>query len=101
MFIRADESFIATDPKGELFQRSAGFARANGYKVTVLNFRGIGHGDTWNPLAMLYNLYNSGEKEKTVSILTDFVATISADQREKTVDSFWPEMASSYAEVLY
>ena len=97
MFIRAGESFIATDPKGELYQRSAGFARANGYKVTVLNFRDIGHGDTWNPLAMPYKLYHSGEQEKAVSILNDFVATISADQKERTVDSFWPEMAASYA----
>lgn len=97
MFIRAGESFVATDPKGELYQRSAGFARKNGYKVTVLNFRDIGNGDTWNPLAMPYKLYNCGKKEKAVSILNDFVATISADQRAKTADSFWPEMASSYA----
>lgn len=97
MFIRAGESFIATDPKGELYQRSAGFAKANGYKVTVLNFRDLGHGDTWNPLAMPYKLYHGGDKEKAVAMLNDFVATISADQRNRTNDSFWPEMASSFA----
>ena len=97
MFIRAGESFIATDPKGELYDRSAGFAKANGYKVTVLNFRDLGHGDSWNPLAMPYRLYHSGKKEKAVSMLNDFVATISAGQRERTVDAFWPEMAASYA----
>ena len=97
MFIRAGESFIVTDPKGELYQRSAGFAKANGYQVTVLNFRDVGHGDSWNPLAMPYKLYHSGEKEKAVSLLNDFIATISAEQREKAADSFWPEMASSYA----
>ncbi len=97
MFVRAGESFIATDPKGELYQRTAGFAKAHGYKVTVLNFRDIGHGDMWNPLSLPYRLYHSGYKESAVSMLNDFVATISASQRERTNDAFWPEMASSYA----
>ena len=96
-FIRAGESFIATDPKGELYARTAGHAKANGYDTVVLNFRDIGKGDMWNPLTIPYRLYNSGKKDEAVSMLNDFVRNIAEPQFMNTNDRFWPEMASSLA----
>ena len=97
MFIKAGESFIATDPKGELYERSSGLAEANGYKTVLLNFRDLGKGDMWNPLFMPYELYHNGDIETAVTMLNDFVSSIAARQFEGTKDPFWPEMASSYA----
>jgi type IV secretory pathway TraG/TraD family ATPase VirD4 len=34
----AGESFIATDPKGELYDRTSGLVAAKGYQTFVLNF---------------------------------------------------------------
>ncbi|MBO5934831.1 MAG: type IV secretory system conjugative DNA transfer family protein [Clostridia bacterium] len=96
-FIKAGESFIATDPKGELYAKTAGLAKANGYNTIVLNFRDIGKGDMWNPLAIPYKLYNNGNKDEAVSMLNDFVRTIAEPQLKNTNDVFWPEMASSLA----
>ena len=97
MFIKAGESFIATDPKGELYRKTSGLAKANGYNTVVLNFRDIGKGDLWNPLAVPYELYHSGRQEEAVSMLNDFVQTLASPQFERTKDVFWPEMASSFA----
>ena len=96
-FSKAGESFIATDPKGELFSKTSGIAKANGYKVVALNFRDIGKGDTWNPLTIPYDLYHSGKEEDAISLLNDLVATLAAPQFERTQDVFWPQMASSFA----
>ncbi|MBR2724783.1 MAG: type IV secretory system conjugative DNA transfer family protein [Ruminococcus sp.] len=96
-FVKAGESFVATDPKGELYAKTSGIARANGYKTVVLNFRDIGRGDMWNPLAIPARLYRSGKKDEAVSMLNDFVRTIAAPMFERTNDVFWPEMASSLA----
>ncbi|MBR2868301.1 MAG: type IV secretory system conjugative DNA transfer family protein [Clostridia bacterium] len=96
-FIKAGESFVATDPKGELYDRTAGLAKANGYKTVVINFREIGKGDMWNPLSIPYELYNSGKKDEAVALLNDFVRMIASPQLESTNDAFWPEMASSLA----
>lgn len=96
-FVKAGESFVATDPKGELYDRTSGIARANGYKTVVLNFRDIGKGDMWNPLSIPYMLYHSNQKELAISMLNDFVRTIASPQLENTKDVFWPEMASSLA----
>ena len=97
IFAKAGESFVATDPKGELYAKTSGIMKANGYDVVVLNFRDIGKGDMWNPLALPYELYHSGKREEAISFLNDFVATIAAPQFERTADVFWPQMASSFA----
>lgn len=97
MFAKAGESFIVTDPKGELYDRTSGLVKAKGYKTVVLNFRNIGYGDMWNPLALPYELYHSGNKEAGISMLNDFVTTIASPIKNNTKDSFWPEMASAYA----
>lgn len=96
-FTRAGESFVVTDPKGELYARTSGMAKANGYNVVVLNFRDIGRGAMWNPLSLPLEYYRNGQKDVAISMLNDFVATISAPQRSSTKDVFWVEMAASYA----
>ena len=97
IFAKAGESFVATDPKGELYDKTSGIMKANGYKIVVLNYRDIGYGDMWNPLALPFVLYRSGQKEEAISLLNDFVSTIAEPQFKNTVDRFWPEMASSFA----
>ncbi len=97
LFTKAGESFIVTDPKGEIFEKTSGLVKAKGYNTIVLNFRDIGKGDMWNPLALPYLLYHSKDKELGVSMLNDFVTCISDPQRKNTVDAFWPEMAASFA----
>ncbi len=94
---KGGESFVVTDPKGELYDKTAGLAKANGYKTVVLNFRDIGKGDMWNPLSLPYDIYKSGEKDKAISMFNDFINAISAPHSEKTKDLFWIEMASSFA----
>lgn len=96
-FIKAGESFVATDPKGELYARTSGLARANDYKTIVLNFREIGKGDMWNPLKIPYEMYHGGKKEEAVSMINDFISVISEQSNQRTNDIFWPQMASAYA----
>lgn len=97
IFSRAGESFVATDPKGELYARTSGIMKENGYEIVTLNFRDIGYGDMWNPLSLPYELYNSGDTEGAISMLNDFVNCIADPQMKTTNDIFWPQMASAYA----
>ncbi len=97
MFAKAGESFIVTDPKGELYARSSGLVKSKGYKTVVLNFRDIGQGDMWNPLELPRELYQGGDKESGIAMLNDFIATISEPMRRNDKDIFWVEMAASYA----
>ena len=55
----AGESFIATDPKGELYNKTSGLVAEKGYKTIVLNFRDLKQSDFWNPLMLPYKLYHN------------------------------------------
>lgn len=100
IMIGAGESFIATDPKGELFDRTSGLAEAQGYRVVVLNYRDLSIGDTWNPLALPYHLYHNGEKDEAVARIADFVNALSADVRANARDPFWINAAASVATAI-
>lgn len=97
IFAKAGESFIVTDPKGELYANTSGLVNAMGYKTVVLNFRDIGYGHSWNPLALPYSLYHSGQQELAVSMLNDFVYALAEPERKGNMEPFWVEMASSLA----
>jgi len=97
MMIRAGESFIATDPKGELFAKTSQAAADNGYKTIVLNFRDIGTGDCWNPFEIPYELYHGGNKDLAMSLINDFITALSEPHRKTTKDIFWIETAASLA----
>lgn len=43
-------SYVFTDPKGELYDRTAGFLRKNGYDIKVLNLVNPQFSDGYNPL---------------------------------------------------
>ncbi len=44
-------SYVITDPKGELYDKTSGFLKANGYDVRVLNLVNPDCSDTYSPLA--------------------------------------------------
>ena len=43
-------SYVFTDPKGELYDRTAGYLKAHGYKIKVLNLVRPEYSDGYNPL---------------------------------------------------
>ena len=46
--IRRQESFVCTDPSGELLETMGGYAKACGYKVKVFNLADPEKSDSWN-----------------------------------------------------
>lgn len=54
---RTKRSFIVSDPKGELYHRTAVTLREQGYNVKLFNFRDYCHSECWNPLTPLFRKY--------------------------------------------
>jgi type IV secretion system protein VirD4 len=88
----AGESFIATDPKGELFEKTSGFVQMNGYNVYVLNFRELSKSDFWNPLALPYEMLHSGKTDEAVAWLNDLINSLSAPFYESTKDRYFLDL---------
>ena len=90
--IDAGESFIAYDPKGDLYQLTAG-AIPEGYRVRVIDFRHVYESLRWNPLQLPYELYRSGDpvkKEVAMEIVEDLAHSLYPTVAK---DPFWSDSA--------
>lgn len=90
---QANENMILTDPKGELFGRTAGFLKSRGYNVSCLDFRTMDK-DCFNILRYPATVYRGGDKEKGLSLLSDIISTLAEPQRQRAKDPFWPDTAA-------
>ena len=85
-------SYVFTDPKGELYDRTAGYLREHGYKIKVLNLVHPQFSDGYNPL-----LHISSEID--VDILAN---TIVKGQKSEGggSDPFWDDSAETLLKAL-
>lgn len=75
------ESVIATDPKGELFEKMAPYFKKRGFNVKTINFLDMEHSDGWN---CLYSLDTETELVQTVAN-----TIIQNTSGPKEADDFW------------
>lgn len=93
MLSYAEESMIISDPKAEIYNRTAAMLKQNGYKVTVLNFRNPSLGEGWNPLAIPYELYRKGERDRAYEFINDIALNLMCSELNHH-DAFWEYSAS-------
>jgi len=96
-FALAGESFIVSDPKGEIYQKTSGLVSAQGYDAIVLNFRELCSSSFWNPLELPHELYHKGKVDEAVSFLLDFIYALAKPQREGAKDTYFIELGCSMA----
>lgn len=94
--INAGESFIVTDPKGEIREQSLAYAKDAGYEITTINFRDIAGSSSYNILDLPYKFYTSGDPNKEC-IAGEMVNTISESifRFSEHTDPFWIQSARS------
>ena len=93
---RHNESMIITDPKGEIYEKTAEELKERGYNVILLNFRDPQKGSAWNPLALPYALYKQGKTDKAIELLDDLGMNIIYDEAAQNQDPFWEKTAADY-----
>lgn len=87
IFTRAGESFVVTDPKGEIFDRTSADAKEHGYNICCLNLREFADGIAWNPLALAYKYYHNGNRTKALEFVSEMIKMIIGE--ETTEEAFW------------
>lgn len=91
IFARAGESFVVTDPKGELYSRTIGDVVSYGYEGRCINLRDFRAGVTWNPLALPYRYYHNGKKTKAIEFATEMSKMIIGE--DSVEELFWVNTA--------
>ena len=93
---KACENMFITDPKGELYARTAKYLKSRGYKIRVFNFRDY-NGEGFNPLHYPTKLYRNGYTDKALSAASEIISALAAGQEaNRNIDPFWPETAKAY-----
>jgi len=90
------ESMIITDPKGEIYEQTGTMLRERGYNIVILNFRSPQNGNSWNPMALPYQLYKEGNTDKAIELLDDLALNILYEEKNGNADPFWEKSAADY-----
>jgi len=85
-------SYVFTDPKGEIYDKTAGYLQKQGYDIKILNLISPSKSDGYNPLMHI-------ESEIDVDIIAN---TIVKGQSEITsqADPYWDDMAEMLLKAL-
>ena len=84
-------SYVFTDPKGELYDKTAGFFKAKGYDIKVLNLVKPQNSDGYNPLHHINN-------EIDVDVIANTIVKGQGDG--KAQDPFWDDMSEMLLKAL-
>lgn len=84
-------SYIFTDPKGELYDRTAGFLKEHGYQIKVLNLVRPQYSDGYNPLMHI-------SSELDVDVIANTV--VKGQKTESGSDPYWDDMAEMLLKAL-
>ena len=72
----AGESMIISDPKAEIYKRTASFLKGKGYDIHVVNIRQPNRGSAWNPLFIPYQFYIMGEIDRACEFVNDIAVNL-------------------------
>lgn len=89
---KSGESFIVTDPKGEIYEKTSHRAAESGYELFCLDLRDFECGQSWNPFRLPYSYYHGGKRAKAIEMINEIASNIVGNGNSK--DPFWDESAT-------
>ena len=92
IYAMAGESFIATDPKAELYEKTYSVLKKEGYNIFVLNLRDPVYSNCWNPLLIPYRLYHNNKRDKAIELVNDLAKSITKNSCLNK-DPYWENSA--------
>ena len=84
-------SYVFTDPKGELYDKTAGYLKKHGYDIKVLNLVNPANSDGYNPLMHVAS-------ELDVDVIANTV--VKGQAAEGKSDPYWDDMAEMLLKAL-
>ena len=94
--IKAQESFVIHDVKGEIYEIISGELKKQNYNTIVINLDNPTVGNNFNPLKYPYELYKNGQKDKAIELLESIGYYFCCNERyNENLDPFWNNSAIS------
>lgn len=94
--VKAQESFIVHDVKGEIYDILSGELKKQNYNTIVINLDNPTLGNNYNPLSLPYELYKNGQKDKAIELLENVGYYFCCNETfNASIDPFWNNSATS------
>lgn len=94
--MKAKESTVINDPKGEIYKKTANQFKKEGYNVIAIDFNDSRYGNSWNPLELAYRQYKEGNKDKALDLIEDLGYYLLSDSKDNNSDPFWINSTINY-----
>ena len=89
-----NNSFVITDPKGEILRSTGSMLKRNGYNVKVINLLEMDKSDCYNPFAYLR------EETDVVKLITNLI-TNTTPKGANPSDPFWEKAESLFLQSIF
>jgi len=86
-------SYIFTDPKGEIYDSTAGYLKSKGYEIKILNLVNPTCSDSYNPIQHI-------QSEIDVDIIANTIIKGQKTEATKSSDPYWDNMSELLLKAL-
>lgn len=91
---QCNETYIFTDPKGELLRDIGGYLREHGYVIKVLNLIEMDKSNCYNPFSYIR------EEADVIKLITNLIAN-TTPKGSMSQDPFWEKAESLFLQALF
>lgn len=95
-------SFVITDPKGEIYQKSKYFLQHMGYKVRCINLFEKYKSSHYNPLQYIHvDRDNYDWQEDVLTLIETMIINLDGGEGKKGSDPFWDDSSRHFIQSLF
>lgn len=95
-------SFVVTDPKGEIYQKSKYFLQQMGYKVRCINLFEKHKSSHYNPLQYIHtDRENYDWQEDVLTLIETMIINLDGGEGRKGSDPFWDDSSRHFIQSLF
>lgn len=99
--LQAHSSYIVTDPKGEILEKSGYFlSQIKGYKIRCLNIDDMAQSDGYNPFVYIHPERDEYEK-RVYSLIETLIVNTKADEKQHGNDPFWEQAERLFLQAIF
>ena len=99
--LQAHSSYIITDPKGEILEKSGYFLeKIKGYKIRVLNLDEKSQSDGYNPFVYIHPK-REGYEERVLSLIETIIINTDGGEKRGGADPFWDKAERLFLQAIF
>lgn len=99
--LQAHSSFVVTDPKGEILEKSGYFLeKVKGYKIRVLNLHEMSESDYYNPFVYIHP-ERDGYEERVLTLIETIIANTTDENKGGGSDPFWDNAERLFLQAIF